>query len=372
MLAQPSPGSAHLTRSTRLTHDGVPTVVPILSALLAIGLSLATASASAQASLAFRVESRTEATCPAADQFARQLRARTPLVRPAFPDEPALDLQIEISASGPGLVGRLTLREPSRATTVREVPGASCSEIVNALALIAAVLIDPGASSELGDGSAEDPPPPAAQPPPRPIPAEPAPVRPLERRPAASRRDGAAAAAPASERWWMGVGFGAGVESAPTPVPAAALSADAVASVRSWLWVGAAVLHAQGVTLWTPAGSGSISWTAARLQGCPLRWPASGRLALRPCALFEAGQLGATGERTVDRQTVRVPWWSTGAGVVLTASLVERLSLVGHGGAVLPWRRERFYFAPDSAENTAFRVPVVGAHGRLGLIVRLN
>jgi len=307
-----------------------------------VGTALAAvASASgarAEDAVAYRIESPTESVCPASREFATQLGARTPRARPAVGSEPALRFVVEVAAKSPPWVGRLTVQDLGGATTVREVPGASCQEVVSAMALIAAILVDPDASTE-----------PWRPPPPAP----------------------AAPAARPTSPWWFGMGAGLGVESTPTPVPAAAVSVAAVLAQDRTAWFGLGLVHVPGVTVSRASGDGVFRWTAARASACALRWPGSGPVAARPCALLEAGALHAAGQRTVDRQQVDVPWLAGGLGLQLVATPVAPLALVLEGGVVIPWRRDRFYFDPDGNDNVAFRVPAVGLSARLGLVVHL-
>jgi hypothetical protein len=311
-------------------------------ALPVLGVLALCSVARADESRAFRIESRTESTCAAAREFAVQLGARTPRVRPAVGAEPAFDFTLEVTGAVPKLVGRLSVREPSGATTIREVPGTSCQEVVSALALIAAILVDPDASTAELPARATPPPPPPAPPPPP---------------------------------WWFGVGFGVGVESAPTPVPAATLSAELVLAADRRRpygpWFSLSVLRSSRVTVSRSEGDAVFGWTAARLQGCILRWPTSGPVALQPCVSFEAGALQAAGQRTIDQASVTVPWLASGVGLHLAAVPVTPLALVLDAAAVFPWQRDRYYFDPDDADSTAFEVPAVGLSGRFSLIVHL-
>jgi hypothetical protein len=166
---------------------------------------LVTAAAGAQPSAAYRIESRSESVCAVDRQFAVELGARTPRVRPAVGDEPALRFAVEVAGSGAAWSGRLTVREVSGAVTVREVAGTSCMEIVSAVALIAAILVDPGASTD----------PIVAQAPPA------APSTPV----------------PEPRRWGLGAGAGVGAESAPSPVAAVAVSGELVLRVDPELWI---------------------------------------------------------------------------------------------------------------------------------------
>ncbi|WP_148313540.1 hypothetical protein [Sorangium cellulosum] len=93
--------------------------------------------------------------CPSPGVFLRELTARTSRARAAAPDEAALEVRVRITRSAGATRGRITLGAGEGAR-VREVGGATCAEVVAALALITALRVDPTASL--------DPQPPAAEP----------------------------------------------------------------------------------------------------------------------------------------------------------------------------------------------------------------
>src|SRR5688572_15854642 len=97
-------------------------------------------------SLRFRVHVE-ETGCPH-DTFALQVLRRVPSAKLATPNEPALSIAVRLSTE-PGIVrGRLTLLEPNGFVTERDVTGASCAEVTAALALIAAVFLDPNVTAD--------------------------------------------------------------------------------------------------------------------------------------------------------------------------------------------------------------------------------
>ncbi|HTN85134.1 MAG TPA: hypothetical protein VL242_15655, partial [Sorangium sp.] len=106
--------------------------------------------------------------CPSATVFLRELTVRTSRARAAAPDEAALEVHVRITRSAGASRGRITLGAGEGAR-VREVGGATCAEVVAALALITALRVDPTASldpqpSAAEPGSAEDPAPGGAGP----------------------------------------------------------------------------------------------------------------------------------------------------------------------------------------------------------------
>src|SRR5688500_3981398 len=118
----------------------------VLFALAA--LPVPRARADARAVVPFRVEFASGPQCGTPDDFSAELSKRSQHVRPASGGEQAFAFQIDVRDNEGTLEGRLTLREPSGRITVRVVPGATCGEVIPALAVIAAVLVEPSAVVE--------------------------------------------------------------------------------------------------------------------------------------------------------------------------------------------------------------------------------
>ena len=98
-----------------------------------------------------------------------ELEGRTALLREARPNEHAITLIVETFRAPGGVRGQLTVRKPDGDLSVREVPGQNCQEVESAMALIAALMVDPLAGSSERAGvqpvQAPGPPPVPAAPP---------------------------------------------------------------------------------------------------------------------------------------------------------------------------------------------------------------
>ncbi|HEY4158943.1 MAG TPA: hypothetical protein VGM29_12630, partial [Polyangiaceae bacterium] len=295
--------------------------------------------------LPFQVHSAGSAECDASSSFAARLEQRSRRLRPALASEPAIDFSLELGSTGRALSGRLRVRERDGNETERVVTGASCDEVLSALALIAAVLVDPNALSERAQTQ------PAAQP-----------------EPAVARSE-PPAGAPPKRSWAFGAGVGAGVEGAIAPDVAftssaqleAALGGDGILSPR----VALAVHQSFPDTVTTPAGLAHFRWTALRVSGCPLRYPSSGPWALRPCLLFDAGRLEVAGDRTYLQDTARVTWFALGGVAHAELRPIPPLSFGLDAGFVAPFVRDTFFFAPGGGAET-LNVPKIGLTLRLG------
>jgi hypothetical protein len=303
-------------------------------ALLTLGVSLATPAAAEPAFAPFLVESSEGLHCGSPEAFAAELQQRSERVRAARPGEAAFALRIEVREHEGSLLGRLTLREPNGDVTVRAVPGATCEEVIDALLVIAAVLVQPSPAPERVEPAA--------------------PVRPP------------AAAGP----WAVGASFGFVVQGAVAPEVRPGIGVEANlayegGSIASPLFALAYSRTLATSSARTPNGTAQLEWWTIRASLCPLRWPVTGRLALRPCGLFDLGQLAAKGVETELEASKSVLWIAPGASARLDALPVDWLVLTAEAGIFRPLNRDRFVFDPGLV--VAFQPPPVGGLARLAL-----
>ncbi|HSO40842.1 MAG TPA: hypothetical protein VLT33_50295, partial [Labilithrix sp.] len=79
--------------------------------------------------------------CPEEDAFTREVLSRVSRARTAATGERARSLVVRVRSAEHGLEASLVVRELDGTTAQRSVRGASCAELVTALAVIAAVVI---------------------------------------------------------------------------------------------------------------------------------------------------------------------------------------------------------------------------------------
>jgi hypothetical protein len=300
----------------------------------------------------FRVAFSSTTSCRDPSEFVEQLQRRTGRLRVATATEKALTFQIALSATPAGVEGELLVEDAEGVTTTRQVPGLDCHEVISAMALIGALMVDP-----LAAAMAPPSPPRSPQrlaPPPTPAPA------------------------PAKESPWSLV---AGLRfTLDTGVaPKVALGGGAFVELGhapSGLWAPSARLSAaRTVTSTTQAGelgSAEFTWTAGRLAACPLSLrPVSG-LTIGPCALFELGWLHAAGVTEVEPAQVTTFVPSTGAELAAAFRLFGPVTLGAELGVLFHLVGEkRYYFLPQgAADSEVFVLPTVGISGRIGLGVR--
>jgi hypothetical protein len=278
---------------------------------------------------------------------------RTRRARLAAEQEPARLFLVEIADRAPAQ-GSLRVREPGGSEHVREVAGKDCAEVVSALALVIALVIDPNASTE---------PLPAAPPAPR-KPAEP--VRPLPQPVPAPQ--------PSTVVWRSAAGLRLGAVGgiAPELAPELGLFVQTRLEQRS-AWepmFRLAFSGARSFEIEAEGGSARFTRLAGRLTFCPVRVPVRGPAALRPCLFGEAGVLTGAGVDAPQAASASVAWLAAGASVHAELVAGEWLLLGLEVDGILPAVRDRFYFDPRGVWE--HRVPPFALGATLTAGVRLD
>lgn len=281
--------------------------------------------------------------CPDRDAFEHDVASRTDKATWAPRRAGVREIAVTITAAGGAIRGQLVISDPARPAdrASREVPGATCEEVVEALALIAALAIDPAAELSPAPAPLEPPPRPVPLPKPTPEPARlptppptPPPTEPMV----------------PSSRWRWLVGLGLSATSGLGDKLAAVVPVYVEASLASGSWLapsfrlGVAVMPDRVLT--DPAGRGHLTRFAARVSGCPIRGDLTPWLVLRPCASFEAGALLARGEGVDEVESSASPWLAAGVSgrLQLFPSDWLMLEISGEGGLALV--RPRFVIDP--------------------------
>jgi hypothetical protein len=312
----------------------------------------------------FRLEYWAHGQCPDAIEFARQIQSRAPRLRPAEGDEPALGFYAELDARGGAATGRLTARSPDGREVKREVRGATCDDVVTALALIAALAADPSqpveASPTLGHANA---------------PRRPAPRTPQDAvdEPAYDAFTEPTVPDP-EQRWTYGIGGGVAFDSSIAPNPGYGLGvgfeAEGLGGSALRPLLGLSANRAAAASTGTGGGDAAFTWLAFRFTGCPLRWPEQTPLFLRPCGFFDVGELDGSVSfegRSRDRSQA---WFALGAFARIEALVGDVVSFQLDGGVIVPLERGGFRASPS--DNVAFQVPSAGILGRIGISYRFQ
>lgn len=294
------------------------------------------------------------AACPSRDDFSALVAARTPAWLRT--EEPfAVSVEVHNPAQGMPFAGKVTLVREGRAT-VRELSAPHCDELVRALSLIVAILIDPRAGHEATTGELPPPPVPAG----------------AARAPSSTDTPKVAAPPhPPAEPPWFVVGAEAMLGTA--------VAAEPVIGPRIFLgigrgdasgWLSSARLafsrsfsHAASPTSGARA---EFELGTARLDGCVVR-AAVGIFAVEPCVFFEAGRLEARGlHRSGDVQRME-PWATTGLLLRPTLTLARRVVVSAGLGFHVPLTHYEFAF---TGEPLLTKTGNLGFDAALGVGVR--
>jgi hypothetical protein len=270
--------------------------------------------------------------CPSADRFLAGISARTRLAR--FSDRPTTDgrLDVKISERDGQSFGWIELVS-SEGSVVREIHDTSCSDVASALALSAALLIDPNASTTkitLGEEAEAS----------RAPPTEP----PRSARNEANEQHGSSPIV--RQRWTAGIHGELFTGPAPntliTASPFIELSRETAGpfapSVRlSARRTESGVVERDGDHM-------LFEWTTARLELCPVRLPALTDFFARPCAGIGSGALRGAGVGGPSPQSETRLWLD--ASLIGRAGVVIKhiVSIEAQAGGLFPITRYDYVF----------------------------
>jgi hypothetical protein len=325
--------------------------------------------------------------CPAADAFVAEVQARTPRMRLATEEEAGLTLRVTVVRADGRLEGTLVVVDASGAESRREVSGDSCATVTLALALVAALRIDPMASTT---ALPADPVSSVSTIPSEATtlaPNETSSIAPLSTPPPptpASKPDASAAAhrsvslQPSRRRIRFAGAFGLDILGfVPQSVVFGASVLGEVAFDGSGILapearIGGSLTESRSLS--TNDGTGVLMWSRGLFEVCPLRFQLAPSLDVRPCVTSAGGGLHVQGHGTgTSEPPTTKPWIEVGGAALMEWTLIGPLALQGEAGFSLPLARETFFFAqsPTSAtETTVYHVPSIVGGARLGFAVR--
>ena len=324
-------------------------IVTTLSATAWLAATFASRTLLAEEVTAVRLRYSASRECADERGFFDQVTARTQRVRLANSTEPATVLNVSIREVPGGLSGRIELRGEEGATSAREVKAQSCDQVVAALAIMAALAIDPDASTA---------PLPKPKPAPKPLPPKPA-AKPAPR--AASTEP-----PPSLQSHWK-----AGVSLAVL----AGVFDDPALAVRPFVELAREGPQRWGYTVRLSAarfeskvrvseGTGEFALYSGRLEPCPAHLRAWDPVWISACLALDPGWLRARGADVTPRQSVSRFWFAAGATARIELRLFEILALEASGELFFPFVRDRFFVGTDS---TVHRTGAVGGGGAISL-----
>jgi hypothetical protein len=284
--------------------------------------------------------------CPDRGRWHATLQARLPEDWAA--ERVSQHLSIEVRREGAahyiGAVDALT------GVKAREVRGASCTEVLEALSLIAALAADPGAVGTPGEPGAA-----AAD-------------SGWELRPGEALalleedRSGPEPARAPPARRGLGLGAFALLETAAAPGLSANYGLGAslewqLGALEPWVFAGIYWGAAEQVRVPGSTALARFERWSTYLVGCPTRVALSSALVLRPCLDLDVGQLTGEGLGVGAARRRRTPLVSSGLELRLDWKPWPALQLSGLFGGVASLARPRFYFRP---QQTSFEVAPFG------------
>jgi hypothetical protein len=258
---------------------------------------LVTTHAAAEPAAVF-VEYSAPPECPALDTFESLVRRRTPLARFGESDK-AHPLRIRIQKGGAAFEGHMSIGTPN-GHRERDVAGDSCADVVDALALVTALALDPNASTAptLPDGTRQVATPLPPQTSTAPTALAPA-LTPLvvspDRAPAeAPTEPSPAASGPTSMQWHAAIGAGplSWTGAAPDVLLGGAVFVE-VDATRAQFFAPSVRVAALGVANGIFESPAAHIWVAAgRVEACPVRLGPP-TLSARACVALDAGGVHA-------------------------------------------------------------------------------
>jgi hypothetical protein len=343
-----------------------------------LAILLAASAGSAAETEPIRVRFEAPAGCPGEAAFLDQVRARTARARVAAAGEKARTFAVRLTQEGRSIHGRLAIEESSAQTELREITAERCAEVVSALALVAALAVDPHASTApparlptpplptstgaLPGGS--DPSAPAstgvlAAPPPRAQlpPNHPAPyyhpsgwadldVTPLPAIPWIPPE------IPPEWRLSAGVEIAAVGGFAPTLAPGSALFLEAALTDRRAFAFAptlrlAAIRADSGLLGISPIVT-RFQLQLARAEVCPVRLVLVDSVTVAPCASFDVGALLAEAWASAESGTSQRLWAAPGFGGRFRWAIGGEVELQVEASGSFPLVRDTFFVAPST------------------------
>jgi len=331
------------------------------------------------------------AACPGRDAFIAQVQARTSRARVTADGELGRTIAVSVQPTGRGFFGTLVVTTPSGETSERDVSAPSCDEVVEALALITALTIDPEANTKpyrevvAPAPAAPAMPPSAAAATPQPSPPAPAataaPPAPTEQAlpptPRTAQPQASATEQPASATRLVVGGSGEVLVDSIAPhwVLAPRLFAELGSAPAELIspQVGLSVAAASTVVD-AEVGEARMLWLTARTEGCPLNLTGNATVGLRPCVMLDAGILRGEGRdrpgaRDLEKSdTATMGWLTAGMLLRLQVALAAFIELRAEGGlAANLLHQPSFVFYQGEGSVLVHEVPRWVPHFGLGV-----
>ena len=346
----------------------------LLALALALATTVAVRVATADDPLPVRFEYEARPGCPDANSFVREVLARAPRARVAAPLVRARTLMVRVRPSAHGLEGVLSVRDADgTSSSERSVRAQNCAELVTALAVISAVVIDPAtarrtsveggpvAGPEVVDAAtattgASD----AAALPATSDAAPPATTATAAPSDGPTADDVGPPSANREERsWTVSGGAGGGIIGGASPTVLLGVSAFAeVGRVTSGLLEPSARLRFQRTATGGPDRAGaaaSFVLTTGAADLCPIAFRRPS-VRIQPCARVEAGALYASGRDVVPIRSDVRPWVGMGPLARLRLDIAGPFFAEVEAAILVLAVRDRFVV---EADTLVYRPPAI-------------
>jgi hypothetical protein len=265
--------------------------------------------------------------CGGVDAFYDRLAERTPVER--VETDARVIFRVTVRADASQFTGSLVVERDGERSTPREVTGATCDDVVRALALVGSLAFE----------HAEAP----------------------EPHVAASER--APVPTPTRMRWGAGVALAVDGYAAPGAIPGAGAFVEAAWPSGPSLRLTGTV-SAFGLARVTQAGSeleSHFHWLTARVDGCPAAFGSHG-VDLSACASLSVGALAGVGRGTADAHAETRAWVEPQGRARLRVRVSKRVALGCDLSIGFPLLRSDFSFTPSAA---MYRAPPMVVGGGL-------
>jgi hypothetical protein len=238
-----------------------------------------------------------------------------------------------------GYVGSLVDATHPR-ESARAVAGATCEEVLEALAFVGALALERWAAEETASSPASS---------------------------EVSTERASPVANPEDSRMRLGVVAFALWQSELTPgwayQPGLAVRVSWEASAWQPLFLVGGYWGGARESRFSGGASVRLEHWSSQLLGCPWRFPSHGSVRLRPCLGIDLGRASGEGFDVIGPTRRSAAWFSAGAQLRAELELWHRLELAASVDGVVPLLRARFLFIPEAVayETPGFGLRVGGA-----------
>ncbi len=308
--------------------------------LLALGLSLPPAGIHAAEPTLVELRYQAPSGCPDRAAFVKEVERRSESVRWGWGGNDAISVNVAVSGVESDYRATVALGRAETAPVTRSIAGRTCEEVVEAAALVVAVLL------------------------PSPREAEP---EPLPRAPSVLPEQ---VAEQPGLRWRLGAGMGAVLVSGVTPgmFPGYEFFGALRTSADGWapaVRIGFRNLSRLGVGVGEGDEEASFESRSFTLEACPVAHTGA-YLVVRPCATANYGVLRARGWNADTNRSESHPWSTAGGGVLLEIPVLSGFVIGIDGGVEAALYKARFAFSrvtfhETSRLNGRLEVAVIGS-----------